>query len=101
MFSSRKINKDSNSRRKSVPKSREGKTAYGDEVYLTEDEYMKLVREYGQDGANKMIEMLDNYKCSSGKKYVSDYRAILSWVVDRYMNSNKKGKSIVERWRDK
>ena len=31
-----------------------------------------------------MIEILDNYKGSKGKKYRSDYRAILNWVVNRY-----------------
>ena len=31
-----------------------------------------------------MIEILDNYKGAKGKRYKSDYRAILTWVVDRY-----------------
>ena len=34
-----------------------------------------------------MIEILDNYKGQSEKnrrKYDSDYRAILSWVVERF-----------------
>jgi hypothetical protein len=31
-----------------------------------------------------MINILSNYKGSTGKKYKSDYRTILNWVVDRY-----------------
>ena len=33
--------------------------------------------------AKRMIEVLDNYKGQNGKKYSSDYRAILNWVVER------------------
>ena len=38
----------------------------------------------------RMIEILDNYKGSSGKKYSSDYRAILNWVVGRYNEESQK-----------
>ena len=48
---------------------------------------------------NEAIEKLSSYKYASGKKYKSDYRAILSWVVDaykerqnRYYGSNKEYK---------
>lgn len=37
-----------------------------------------------------MIEILDNYKGSKNKKYASDYRAILNWVVDRYKEELQK-----------
>ena len=60
------------------------KTKYSDFVNMTEDEYNKLVEKYGEAGAKRMIEILDNYKGSTGKKYASDYRAILNWVVERY-----------------
>lgn len=58
-------------------------------VSLSDDELNKLVEKHGEDEVNGMLDILDNYKGSSGKKYVSDYRAILSWVVDRYYE--KKG----------
>ena len=57
---------------------------------MTEDEFKKLVDQFGLEDTNRMIEILDNYKGSSGKKYKSDYRAILSWVVDRL--KEEKGK---------
>lgn len=60
------------------------KYKYADNVTLTRDEYAKLCEQYSEQGANRMIEILNNYKGSKGKKYKSDYLAILNWVVDRY-----------------
>ena len=60
------------------------KYRYAEYVTLTRDEYTKLCAEHTEDGAKRMIEMLDNYKGSSGKRYKSDYRTILNWVVDKY-----------------
>lgn len=64
--------------------ARAKKYKYADCVTLTRDEYAKLCETYGEDPAKRMIEILDNYKGSKGKKYKSDYKAILNWVVDRY-----------------
>lgn len=61
------------------------KTRYADNVSMAPAEYVKLVDKYGQEAVNRMIEILDNYKGAKGAKYASDYRAILSWVFDRYM----------------
>lgn len=60
------------------------KYKYAEFVTLTRDEYAKLCGEYGEDPTKRMIEILDNYKGAKGKRYKSDYRAILTWVVDRY-----------------
>lgn len=60
------------------------KYKYADYVTLTRDEYTKLCSEHSEEGAKRMIEILNNYKGSKGKKYKSDYLAILNWVVDRY-----------------
>ena len=49
---------------------------------MTNAEYEKLVSTYGKEFADQCINILDNYKGSKGKEYKSDYRAILSWVVD-------------------
>lgn len=57
---------------------------YAEYVTLTRDEYAKLCADHTEDGAKRMIEILDNYKGSKGKRYKSDYRTILNWVVDRY-----------------
>lgn len=60
------------------------KYKYADFVTLTRDEYAKLCSEHSEVGAKRMIEILNNYKGSKGKKYKSDYMAILNWVVGRY-----------------
>jgi hypothetical protein len=64
-------------------KLKEKKIKYAEFVSLSEDEYNKLVSEYGEQQVKRMIEILDNYKGSTGRTYKSDYRAILNWVVDR------------------
>lgn len=73
------------------------KYKYAEFVTLTRDEYAKLCTQYSEEGAKRMIEILDNYKGSKGKKYKSDYRTILNWVVDRYneeiqKNGNERSK---------
>lgn len=57
---------------------------YAEFVTLTRDEYAKLCEQFGEDATKGMIEILDNYIGSKGKRYKSHYRAILMWVVDAY-----------------
>jgi len=52
-------------------------------IKISEIEFQKLVTDHGIDFANRCLEVLDNYKGASGKKYKSDYRAILIWVAKR------------------
>lgn len=66
------------------------KYKYAEFVSLTRDEYAKLCEEHTEEGAKRMVEILDNYKGSSGKRYKNDYRAILNWVVDRYYEEQRK-----------
>ena len=56
---------------------------YAEFVSMTADEHQKLVDEFGETDTASLIQILDNYKGSSGKKYKSDYRAIRSWCVER------------------
>lgn len=60
------------------------KINYAEFVTLTETEYQKLIAEHGEPATKRIIQILDNYKGANGKKYKSDYRAILTWVIDRY-----------------
>lgn len=73
---------------KTSPKPKPEKKQYGEFVSLTEDEYGKLVEKYGEAATQRMIEVLDNYKGSTGKKYASDYRTILNWVWKRVEEEN-------------
>jgi hypothetical protein len=56
---------------------------YAEFVRMKESEYNKLIDVHGELLTKKMIEVLDNYKGANGKKYKSDYRAILNWVADK------------------
>jgi len=69
------------------------KVNYAEFVSMTEIEYQKLIDAHGEFAAKKMVEILDNYKGSKGKTYKDDYRAILSWVVDRYKEEQSKSAS--------
>lgn len=70
----------------------ESEVQFADFVSMTNEEYSSLVTKLGEHGAKRCIEILDNYKGANGKRYKSDYRAILNWVISRYEEEqNKKG----------
>lgn len=71
-------------------KTHKPKEKYAEFVSLTNDEYSSLVAKLGEDGTARCIEILDNYKGANGKKYKSDYRAILNWVIERYEEEQTK-----------
>lgn len=76
---------------KKNPKPEPEKKKYAEFVNMTEKEYEKLVERYGQAFTMACIEELDNYKgAKKGRNYTSDYRAILSWVVER-VNEKRPG----------
>lgn len=79
-------NNNNNNKRKNIKKEKPvvEKVSFAEFVSMTNDEYSSLVTKYGESGTRRMIEILDNYKGSSGNTYKSDYRAILNWVVGRY-----------------
>jgi hypothetical protein len=55
------------------------KDKYLDCVYLTKDEYNKLVEKFNKDVTDNKIEDLNNYIMSKGKRYKSHYYTILNW----------------------
>ena len=65
------------------------KIKYADFVSMTPEEYDKLVQKHGSDNTTVLIDILNSYKGSNGKKYKSDYLAILNWVVDRAKKDGK------------
>lgn len=70
-------------------------------VYLKPSERGKLVEQLGEDGTVRAIEILNNYKGSSGRRYKSDYMAILNWVIDRMRKEGyfKARKLVTDRQR--
>lgn len=94
------INLNKNNRKKgSKGKKKEEKIHFAEFVSMTNAEYEKLVSTYGKEFADQCITALDNYKGSSGKTYKSDYRAILSWVIEKIKEKSQKakGKSSYEQ----
>ncbi len=73
----KKVKKDNK-----VKKTKEiHKENFADFVKLSEEEHQKLIKKFGAIDTKSAIDILNNYKGSSGKKYKSDYHAILSWVI--------------------
>mgnify|MGYP001151246072 CR=1 FL=1 len=70
-------------------KKEDEKIHFAEFVSMTNAEYEKLVSTYGKEFADQCIYTLDNYKGSKGKTYKSDYRAILSWVVEKVEQTSK------------
>lgn len=60
------------------------KKKYGEfqKVTLTDEEYSKLINEYGEETTHKAIEYLDSYITEKGYKSKSNYLAIRRWVID-------------------
>jgi len=73
---------------KKTTKKKPEKKAYAEYVSLQEIEYEKLVEKYGERATQKMIEVLNLYKGSTGKAYKSDYMTILNWVVNKVQTEN-------------
>ena len=79
------LGKDSLGEDKDIHTSKPQKRHYAEFVTMTEEEYNLLLKKLNTDDAvQSCIEILDNYKGSKGKRYKSDYRAILSWVISEY-----------------
>ena len=70
----------------------EPKVKYGDSIYLTDQEYRILKSIYEQNEINLElgIEILDDYKMSSGREYRSDYHIMKSWVKKRLIEDKRK-----------
>jgi len=82
---------EKNDKNERIKENKKEKIHFAEFVSMTNAEYEKLVGTYGKDFADQCITVLDNYKGSSGKKYASDYRAILNWVINRVKEEQNKG----------
>lgn len=85
-----------NKGKEKIYKKENPKIAYAEFVFLAESEYATLVNKHGEEAVKAMIEILDNYKGANPKKrhYDSDYRAILSWVADKYLSENRHSQAV-------
>lgn len=53
-------------------------------VFISESELNKLNEEFSHHEVEWMLNKLNDYKASTGKKYKSDYAAINMWVKDAF-----------------
>lgn len=73
-------------------KKNDKKSTYAEFVTMKEEEYQKLIENYGEEATKGMVTILDNYKGANNKKYASDYRAILNWVIEKYNQKHPQDK---------
>lgn len=80
-----------------IDKKEDKKEKFGEfqKVLLTLEECQKLNEKIGQKNTLLLIEELDNYIASKGKKYSNHYATILNWARRKYQEKNSKGKSII------
>ena len=72
------------------------KSTYKESIKLTDDEHKKLIDKYGESTLEVMLEKLDNYKLQHGKKYKSDYHALIGWVAKDIVGGEPEGKMSEE-----
>ncbi len=73
------------------------KEFFSDNVSLYFVELNHLLSEYGEEKTAKAIVALELYKNSTGKKYASDYNAILNWVINKVERDEKNQSSQVQK----
>ncbi len=78
-----------NKNNKNEKNEKNNKILYGEFVFLTKEEHKKLVDKYESEFVEACVERLDNYLGSTGKKYKSHYRTILSWVASAEMKTGE------------
>jgi len=72
--------KDKEKDKRIVKERRKNKNKYEDFVYLTQDEYQKLVDNFGKTKTKELIQALNDYIGSKGKRYKSHYHTLLVWT---------------------
>ena len=75
------------------------KEKFLDCVFLTQDQHQSLKDKYG-DLLQAIFQKLNNYKMASGRKYKSDYHAILSWVGNEVEKEHPQPKTNLTVCRD-
>lgn len=61
-------------------KEKESKEKFLDSVFLTKDEYERLIQDYGKATVDSKIEDLDNYIGSKGKRYKDHNKTLRGWL---------------------
>ena len=72
------------------------KARFGNLVFLTAEQKDLLDKKYGEEKTDKLISTLDQYKAETGRRYSSDYHALVTWVPQRLerLESDARSESI-------
>ena len=62
----------------------EAKVAFLDCVHLAPAQHKELLKTFGETKTAELIQILNDYKASTGRTYQSDFHAIKSWVLKKY-----------------
>lgn len=82
-------NKKNNNKEHTHAEMEKTKNQFAKTVFMTQEEYNDLIKQYGVDLTKQLIEQLDLYKQANRKSYDSDYAAILRWVTTRIREMEK------------
>lgn len=94
-----KQNKKENNPPISPPKKKPDKKLYGEFVELTEEEYARLLADYGEQDLAWMIQRLDIYlgqNEKNRKKYTSHNHVLRGWVSDRLKEEKEKQRKVAQ-----
>ena len=83
----------------SPPKKKPDKKLYGEFVELTEEEYARLLADYGEQDLAWMIQRLDIYlgqNEKNRKKYTSHNHVLRGWVSDRLKEEKEKQSKVTQ-----
>lgn len=76
-----------------VSKEKVSKNKYKEYVLLTNEEYLKLSGKIGAEQLESLIDDLNNYIGSTGRKYKSHYHTLLNWAKSNYKKTAIKKKT--------
>jgi len=65
-------------------------------VKLTQKQYDELLKSYGKEALEWMLEKLSTYKVNNNQEYSSDFKAINRWVVNAWKNETNRDKANQE-----
>ena len=69
------------------------KKQFAEKVFMEQHEYNYLIKKFGLDLTNQLIEQLNLYKLAKRESYENDYVAILQWVTNRVKELEKEQKN--------
>lgn len=74
------INNNKNNNKKNNNNDDREKEHLKRDVFITSKQYDILISQYGKERIDRLINRLDLYKKSTGKRYKDDYATLLLWV---------------------